>query len=287
MAARGTTFAAQKGGVGKSTLVIQSCFMAKLKADARVLLIDVDPQCNSAGVFLDEEQLESEHHVVSSQLYADSPSLVPIKGRYGIDVIPGDDGINAFPKDLTNGAFLELLSRIDIKQEDEANVIIQEVADNQLIAFAENVQQLSEQYDYIFIDVPPSFLGLPLISSLCAATDVVGLLEPTKFSSDVVGDFIDKVTSIKESYNPSMKFHGFIVNKFRGTSRRHKERVDLWGKELGEMLLAEPIKVASWIEDRTEDGEPVFTDVKNQHNRTGSDSLTNAICRVFPEFAEK
>ena len=122
MAARVTTFAAQKGGVGKSTLVIQSCFMAKLKADARVLLIDVDPQCNSAGVFLDEEQLESEHHVVSSQLYADSPSLVPIKGRYGIDVIPGDDGINAFPKDLTNGAFLELLSRIDIKQEDEANV---------------------------------------------------------------------------------------------------------------------------------------------------------------------
>jgi chromosome partitioning protein len=287
MAARVTTFAAQKGGVGKSTLIIQSCFMAKVIAGARVLLIDVDPQCNSAGVFVDEEQLAADNFTVSSQLYGECGDISPIKGRYGVDVIPGDDGINAFPKDLTNGAFLELLSRIDIKKEDEANRIIQEVADNQLIAFAENVKRLRDTYDYIFIDVPPSFLGLPLISSLCAASDVVGLLEPTKFSSDVVGDFIDKVTSIRETYNPSMTFHGFIVNKFRGTSSRHKDRVDQWSSQLGHLLLSDPIKVASWIEDRTEDGEPVFTEINSRHRKAGSEMMTNAIRTVFPEFVEK
>lgn len=286
MAARVTTYAAQKGGVGKSTILIQSCFIARLKLNARVLLIDVDPQCNSSGVMLDEGQLEQNHSTVASMLYSDDISITPLKGKYGIDVIPGDDGINAFPQDLTDGAFSELLSRIDSIGQDSANHVIQEVVDNQLIAFARNVDSLRDQYDYIFIDVPPSFLGLPLISSLCAATDVVGLLEPTKFSSDVVSGFIDKVSSIKENYNPEMIFHGFIVNKFRGTSKRHKERVLEWQKELGDNLIADPIKVNSWIEDRTEDGEPVFQGIKNSHQRSGCVSLLNAIIEVFPEFEE-
>lgn len=288
MAARVTTYAAQKGGVGKSTIIIQSCFLARLKFNAKVLLIDVDPQCNSSDLLLEEEdQVIEPDSAVASMLYAKNANIKPIKGKYGIDVIPGDDGINAFPKDLTDGAFTDLLSRIESIGQESTNDVIQEVVDTQLIAFAKNVHNLKDQYDYIFIDVPPSFLGLPLISSLCAATDVVGLLEPTKFSSDVVSGFIDKVTSIKDNYNPTMVFHGFIINKFRATSTRHKERVLAWQEELGDLLLAEAIKVNSWIEDTTEDGVPVFEGRLNNHRKMGSIALLNAIKTVFPEFKDK
>jgi chromosome partitioning protein len=286
MAARVTTFAAQKGGVGKTTILIQSCFLARIKFKAKVLLIDVDPQCNSSDLLLEDGNLVTSQSTVASMLYSKNAVITPTKGKFGIDVIPGDDGINAFPQDLTDGAFKELLSKIDILAIDSANHVIQEVVDNQLIAFAENVNSLRDQYDYIFIDVPPSFLGLPLISAMCATTDVIGLLEPTKFSSDVVGDFIQKVTSIKESYNPTMNFHGFIINKFRGTSKRHKERVELWQNELGDELIANPIKIASWIEDRTEDGEPIFEGFTNTHQKSSSTNLVAAITTIFPEFGE-
>jgi len=288
MAARVSTMAAQKGGVGKTTLLVQSCFLARLKFNYRVLLIDVDPQCNSSDLLLEDGQLVQSDSTVASMLYGNDVDFKPIKGKFGIDVIPGDDGINAFPQDLSDGAFRDLLSEIDVLAIDSANKVIQEVVDNQLIAFAQNVNSLREQYDYIFIDVPPSFLGLPLISALCAATDVVGLLEPTKFSSDVVGDFIDKVTSIRENYNPLLNFHGFIINKFRRTSKRHKQRVELWEQELDDdLIIAEPIKISSWIEDRTEDGEPIFQGITNSHQKACSMNMINAITAVFPEFKDE
>jgi cellulose biosynthesis protein BcsQ len=177
------------------------------------------------------------------------------------------------------------LSEIDVLAIDSANRVIQEVVDNQLISFAKNINNLRENYDYIFIDVPPSFLGLPLISALCAATDVVGLLEPTKFSSDVVIDFIDKVTSIKQDYNPLLDFHGFIINKYRLTSKRHKERVKLWEEELDDgLIISEPIKMASWIEDKTEDGEPIFKGSTHSHQKSAAMNMINAITSVFPEL---
>ncbi len=284
MAARVTTIAAQKGGVGKTTVTVQSCLAAKLKSNARVLLIDVDPQCNSSNGLVEQEQRENSPYTVASMLYSDGVSVTPITGKYGIDVIPGDDGINAFPQELSDRAFSDLLKKLSTTPDLSANDVINEVVANQLFAFAKNVSILQNEYDYIFIDVPPSFLGLPLVSSLCAATDVIGLLEPTKYSSDVIGGFIEKVTSIKNDYNPSMSFHGFIINKFRASSTRHKQRVELWQEELGELLISSPIKINSWIEDRTEDSEPVFRDIKNSHQRMGSTMLLSAIEEVFPEL---
>lgn len=287
MAARVITNAAQKGGVGKSTFTIQGALFAKLKLNARVLLIDVDPQCNSSGVFVTHDQISDNPQSVASLLYTENIDVTPIIGKHGVDVIPGDDGINAFPQDYTDGAFAELISKLAKADDNSANEVIREVVDHQLVAFAQNIARLQEQYDYIFIDVPPSFLGLPLISSLCAATDVVGLVEPTKFSSDVVGSFIDKVEQVRSQFNHDMTFHGFIINKFRPTTVRHKERVAVWQKEYPDFFMGTPVKVNAWIETCTEDGQPVWRGANNSSRRDGAKTLLLALGKVLPNILKK
>ena len=284
MTARVSSYVAQKGGVGKSMTTVQSCLLTALKLKKRTLLIDIDPQKNSSGVFVSSEDIENNPDCYASLLYMQNYEVKPIKGKYGIDVIPGDDGINAFPQDLTDDAFANLLNRLAKNEKATANDVIKEVVDLQLVAFASNVQKLREHYDYIFIDTPPSFLGLPLISALCACTDVVGLLEPNKFSSDVIEGFIDKVNTIHEEFNPEMIFHGFIINKFRGSSQRHKKRAAEWIAEYPDFFVADPIRINSWLEDCTEDGEPCWKLANNSNRRAGAKSLLNAIATIIPEI---
>jgi chromosome partitioning protein len=283
MAARVYSFPAQKGGVGKSTFTIQGALVTRIKLDKRVLLIDVDPQRNSSSVFLSDEQLANNTECLASMLYQEC-NIMPITGNYGVDVIPGDDGINNFPQDLTDGAFDMLLKELKSNGDVSANDIIKEVVDSQLVWFIKNVQRLQQEYDYIFIDVPPSFLGLPLISALCASTDIVGLVEPNRFSSDVIEGFIEKVTAIRSDYNPSLHFHGFVINKFRGNSVRHGDKAKAWREAWPEFFLGSPVRINSWIEDSTEDGEPVWKGANNANRRDGAKSIIRALAKVIPEL---
>lgn len=282
--ARVISASAQKGGVGKTTLSVQAALVTAIHLNKRTLLIDVDPQCNSSGVIITPEQKEASPQSVASRLYMKDATVTPIKGKYGIDVIPGDDGINAFPQELSNGAFASIIQRLAGENSPSANDIIKEVVDVQLISFAENVERLRQDYDYIFIDTPPSFLGLPLISALCASTDVIGLVEPNNFSSQVIEGFIEKVSQIHEQYNPELKFHGFIINKLRATSARHNERAEQWMKEFPDFFLGKPIKTNSWLEETTEDGEPCWKNANNSHRRSGAKNLLDALSDVIPEI---
>lgn len=282
MTARVNALAAQKGGVGKTMTTVQACLASKIRANKRTLLIDLDPQRNSSGVFLTPEQMEDNSRCCASLLYTDGCDIEPFTGKYGIDVIPGDDGINSFPQDLTDGAFAKLIQQLSQKKGSSANDVIKEVVDHQLIAFANNVEKFRARYDHIFLDTPPSFLGLPLLSALCASTDVIGLLEPSRFSSDVISGFIDKVTTVHEEYNPELTFHGFIINKFRANSQRHKDRVEEWTTEFPDFFLSDPIRVSSWLEDCTEDGEPCWVGANNSTRRTSSKLVLSALATIIP-----
>ncbi|MFT5162448.1 MAG: chromosome partitioning protein [Alteromonadaceae bacterium] len=285
MVARVICFAAQKGGVGKTMSTVQAALLTAVRIKKRTLLIDIDPQRNSSGVFLTPEQIQDSSTCCASLLYTKDYVITPTPGKYNIHVIPGDDGINAFPQqDLTDDAFATLIDSLKNNTNFCANDVIKEVVDQQLIAFATNVQKLREDYDFIFIDTPPSFLGLPLLSGLFASTDVVGLLEPNKFSSDVISGFIEKVATVHDQYNPEMTFHGFIINKLRLNSSRHKSRVENWMSTFPDFFLSEPVRINSWLEDCTEDGEPCWIGANNQHRRTGANLIINALSSVIPEL---
>lgn len=285
--ARIVCVAAQKGGVGKTTVGIQGSLVTSLYLGRRTLLIDVDPQCNSSNALIEQAQKTDNPDCIASNLYRQGTNVIPIKGKHGVDVIPGDDGINSFPQDLNEEAFANIVARLSGDLTVSVNEIIQEVVDVQLISFAENIQKFAPNYDYIFIDVPPSFLGLPLISALVASTDIVGLVEPNKFSEEVIESFIQKVDLIHDKYNPELTFHGFIINKLRATSARHKERAKQWMEQFPDFFLGNPIKMNSWIEESAEDGEPVWRNTTNNHRKTGAKNLIVAMSDFLPELKDK
>lgn len=281
--------AAQKGGVGKSSLIIQSSLICSTYLKKKTLLIDLDPQNNSSLRFASKNKIENHKGATAESLYENVVSYNPIKGEYGIDVIPGSDQINTFPIDMQDNLLQLIIDEFknEKKSLDDltANQIIQKTVEKQVLSFVKNINHLRKEYDYIFIDVPPSFLGLPLISALSVATDVIGVLNPDIFSAEVLPSFIQKVMEIKKDYNNSLRLRGFMINNVRGNSPVHMNRVKEWTEELGEQLIGAPIRVSTWVEECSAEGKPVWMKYPSSHKQSAI-TLLNTIACAFPEVEE-
>ena len=281
--------AAQKGGVGKTSIVIQGSLICSTYLEKKTLLIDLDPQNNSSLRFVDKHKIKNHKGLTAEKLYEDNTSFEPIKGDYDIDVVPGSDKINTFPIDMQDNLLQIIIDEFKTEKEAfnelTANQIIKKTVEKQVLSFVKNVNELRGMYDYIFIDVPPSFLGLPLISALSVATDVVGVLNPDIFSAEVLPSFIKKVSEIKKDYNNSLRLRGFMINNVRGNSPTHKVRVEEWTKELGNQLIGEPIRVSTWIEECSAEGKPIWMKYPSSHKQSAINVLKTIIC-ALPEAQE-
>ena len=143
MTAKIFAFANQKGGVGKTTTVVNLGAYVSA-AGRRVLIVDVDPQGNattSLGINPRELSL-SLYDVLVEQTPAQQ--AIVLTDQLGLDLLPATT-------DLA-GAEVELAGQMAREQ-----------------MLARGLKPLHDHYDYIFIDQPPS-LGLLTINGLTAAS---------------------------------------------------------------------------------------------------------------------
>ncbi len=179
----------QKGGVGKTTTAVNlsACIAEKGK---RVLLIDVDPQGNStSGLGIDKRTLKSSvYDVLINGL--DAHKAVQKTMIETLDMIPANI-------DLV-GAEVEMVSRM---------------AREQILKSA--LKNVRNDYDYIFMDCPPS-LGLITINALTAADKILVPIQCEYFALEGLSQLINTIKLVKTNLNPALEVEGVVLTMFDG-----------------------------------------------------------------------
>ena len=175
----------QKGGEGKTTTAINLAF-GLAKKGKKTLLVDMDPQANTTGLFSNPDTLEVTLYNVFSQ------------GRPMKDAVIQTDEPNLWlaPSKITLAEVESMGQNVD------APYILRDA-----------LQSVGE-YDFIIIDCPPS-LSIFTINALVAATHVVVPAQAEKFSIDGMTGLQTTINSIKRRINPELQVAGAVVTQIK------------------------------------------------------------------------
>ncbi|QNL44204.1 ParA family protein [Oscillibacter hominis] len=176
----------QKGGVGKTTTCV-NLTAALHELGKRVLLCDFDPQANStSGMGVDKSLSQGVYQV----MVGDAPVReAVVSTRYG-DVLPSNKALA--------GAGIELISM-----------------DSREFLLRNALNQLQEDYDFIFIDCPPS-LELLTLNALCAANTLLVPVQGEYFALEGLSDLMSTVRIVRRSLNPRLELEGVLLTMFDG-----------------------------------------------------------------------
>ena len=189
--ARIVAVANQKGGVGKTTTTINLAASLAL-ADQRVLLVDVDPQGNlTSGVGRKDQATPAGtiyNALTTEEPTTDARPFVIPAGVDGMGLIPAD-------RNLT-GAEIELVTLSG--REERLRVLLTSIRDD---------------FDYIFIDCPPS-LGLLTLNALVAADAVLIPLHCEYFALEGLADLVGTMRRVRAALNPALDIEGVLLTMF-------------------------------------------------------------------------
>jgi chromosome partitioning protein len=179
----------QKGGVGKTTTAVNlSACIAEM--GKRVLLIDIDPQGNStSGLGIEKSTLKaSAYDVLINNTEVKKAVMRTMIDT--LDIIPANI-------DLV-GAEVELVPKM---------------AREQILKSA--LKSIRDNYDYIFMDCPPS-LGLITINALTAADKILVPIQCEYYALEGLSQLINTIKLVKSSLNPSLEVEGVVLTMFDG-----------------------------------------------------------------------
>jgi chromosome partitioning protein len=208
--------AAQKGGVGKSSMAVH---LSGVFAEngGRVLLCDVDPQHSLSSTFVDDVyslDMTLKELLSNPDL---SASEVLCKTKF--------ENIDILPSNLSLGlAELELLSDPDSQY-----------------LLMDKLEELKEGYGLVLIDCPPS-LGIFTRLALIASDYALIPLECSTYAVKSTMFLLELINKIKKRANPQLQVLGFVINKIDSRRRVEQDYRDLIREQFGEKVLKTELK---------------------------------------------
>ena len=203
----------QKGGVAKTTTVA-TLGAALFQQGQRVLLVDLDPQaCLTFSLGIDPEDLETSVHQM----------LVRERTPHEV-IVTTDDGPDLMP------ATIELAGT-------ESTLLSRSGSEHVLRSALEPV---ATEYDWIFLDCPPS-LGMLTVAALSAADEVLIPLQCETLSHRGVGQLLDTVHDVRRYTNPDLVVLGVLPTLYDGRTKHARAVLDTIGSAYDLRVLAPAI----------------------------------------------
>lgn len=198
----------QKGGVGKTTTSINlSASIAA--AEFKTLLVDIDPQGNSSsGIGIEDTDKSVYHTLIGTE---DAIDCITNSYMPNLDVLPANI-------DLV-GAEIELVTM-----------------ENREKLLKDALKPITDKYDYIFIDCPPS-LGLLTLNALTAADSVVIPVQCEYFALEGLGQLLNTINIVKKHYNKDLVIEGVLLTMFDTRLRLSHQVVEEVKKYFGEKVF--------------------------------------------------
>ena len=188
------TIANQKGGVGKTTTAVNVAAALALQG-LKVLVIDLDPQGNASTA------LGIEHRPGTTSSYEVLIGELPL--RDALHRSPHNERLYCVPATIDlAGAEIELVS-----------MVAREGRLSRALADLHN-----HDFDYVFIDCPPS-LGLLTINALVAAPEVLVPIQCEYYALEGVGQLLRNIEMVKSHLNPQLNVSTVILTMYDGRTK--------------------------------------------------------------------
>jgi chromosome partitioning protein len=215
-----------KGGVAKTTSVQNISAGLALKGN-KILMVDLDPQANLTkgfGIFKVDHSI---YHSFSKDL------ALPIQEvKKNLFIVPSSIDFAGIEVEISNKLARERILK-------------------------DRLSNLNGQYDYCFIDCPPS-LGLITINALVACTDVMIPLEAEFYAFQGLDSIFKVIHDVKAAINTEIKVKGVFLTKVKDRRSITAAIRDEVKKHLGEILFTTEIRENVAIVESQANGVDIF-----------------------------
>lgn len=208
----------QKGGVGKTTTCV-NLTAALTRMGKKVLLVDFDPQGNSTSGFgVSKRSSPTAHDVVLGDAEARDAVILQPWGS----LIPSN-------VDLSGGE-VELAD-----------------LDRREFRLRQALETIRDEYDYIFIDCPPS-LGLLTLNGLAAADSILVPLQCEYYAMEGLADLTTSVKLANKRVNKNLHIEGILLTMYDGrlnfSAQVAEELRKHFGKRVYETVIPRNVRLA-------------------------------------------